>query len=260
MEHKGEIMNQLLNKPAIKNAVAVILTDVNRRIQWVNDDFTIITGYSFEEVVGKNPNLLQGKKSEPKAIERIRNGINGEKSFKAEILNYRKNGEEYLCKLVIHPIYNIDGELTNYIAFEIDGNYTDDRHLSLMQVRQKYRSSGLDNLKEIDLYAKLTLLFEKKQIYLDSNLKLGSIANQLNTSSKYLSQVVNNQTGENLIHFINRYRIDEAKRKIIDKNNQHLTTYGIAQTCGFKNKSTFYKVFKELTKMTPKDYIRMTKQ
>lgn len=253
-------MKQLLNKPAIKDAVAVILTDVNRRIQWVNEDFTVITGYSFEEVVGKSPSLLQGEKSEFQAIEKIRNGLNDKKSFKAEILNYRKNGEEYLCKLVIHPIYNIDDELTNYIAFEIDGNHTDDRQLSLMQIRQKYRSSGLDNLKEIDLYAKLTLLFDKEQIYLNPDLKLGEIASQLHTNAKYLSQVVNNQTGENLIHFVNRYRVDEAKRRIVDENNQHLTTYGIAQTCGFKNKSTFYKVFKEVTKMTPKDYIKMTKQ
>ncbi len=253
-------MKQLSNKPAIKDAVAVILTDIERRIQWVNDDFTIITGYSFEEVIGQKPSLLQGKNSEEASIEKIRNGLNDKKSFKAEILNYRKNGEEYLCKLVIHPIYNVEDELTNYIAFEVDGNYTDDRHISLMQVRQKYRSSGLDNLKELDLYAKLTLLFEKELIYMNPNLKLGEIATKLNTNSKYLSQVVNNQTGENLIHFVNRYRVEEAKRKIVDENNQHLTTYGIAQTCGFKNKSTFYKVFKEITKMTPKDYIRMTKQ
>ena len=253
-------MKQLLNKPAIKNAVAVILTDVERRIQWVNDDFTIITGYSFEEVVGKKPSLLQGEKSDKASIEKIKNGLNEKKSFKAEILNYRKNGEEYLCKLVIHPIYNTADELTNYIAFEVDGNYTDDKHLSLMRVRQKYRTSGLDNLKEVDLYTKLTLLFEREQVYLNADLKLSEIASHMNTNSKYLSQVVNNQTGENLIHFVNRYRIDEAKRKIVDENNQHLTTYAIAQTCGFKNKSTFYKVFKEVTKMTPKDYIKMTKQ
>lgn len=253
-------MKESLNKPSIKNAIAVILTDVNRRIQWVNDDFTVITGYSFEEVVGKKPSLLQGENSEPAAIERIRKGLKEAESFKAEILNYRKDGEEYLCKLVIHPIYNIDDELTNFIAFEVDANYTDDRQLSLMQVRRKYRSSSLDNLKEADLYLQLISLFEEEKIYLEADLKLGEIAKRLNTNSKYLSQVVNNQTGDNLIHFVNLYRIEEAKRKIVDKNSQHLTTYGIAQTCGFKNKSTFYKVFKEVTKMTPKEYIRMLNQ
>ena len=110
------------------------------------------------------------------------------------------------------------------------------------------------------LYFRILQYHLLEQLYLNSDLKLGEIARSLNTNSKYLSQVVNNQTGENLIHFVNRYRVDEAKRRIVDENNQHLTTYGIAQTCGFKNKSTFYKVFKEVTSMTPKDYIQMTKQ
>ena len=131
---------------------------------------------------------------------------------------------------------------------------------NLVKSRQKYHSSALDDIEEIDLYTKLILLFDEEKIYLDPDLKLGDIAQKLYTSSKYLSQVVNNQTSKNLIHFVNSYRIDEAKRKIIDKKNYHLTTYGIAQTCGFKNKSTFYKVFKEIISMTPKDYIRMMKQ
>jgi len=129
-----------------------------------------------------------------------------------------------------------------------------------MQVRRRYHNSGLDNLKEIELFAKLTILFERHKIHLDPNLKLGDIAKKINTNSKYLSQVVNNQTNNNLIHFVNLYRIEEAKRKIVSEDYQHLTTYGVAQTCGFKNKSTFYKVFKEITNMTPKDYIRMVKR
>lgn len=252
-------MKQLDNRPAIKDAIAVILTDSERRIQWVNDDFTNITGYTFQEVLGRKPNILQGKNTKMSSIERIKKGLAGKVPFKAEILNYRKDGEEYLCRLVIHPIFNISDELTNFIAFEVDGNQTDDRNISLMQVRRRYHNSGLDNLKEIELFAKLTILFERQRIYLDSNLKLGDIAKKLNTNSKYLSQVVNNQTNNNLIHYVNLYRIEEAKRKIINDEYQHLTTYGIAQTCGFKNKSTFYKVFKEITNMTPKDYIKMTR-
>lgn len=256
----GKIMKQLDNRPAIKDAIAVILTDSERRIQWVNDDFTNITGYTFEEVIGQKPSILQGKNTTKSSIERIRKGLEGLAPFKADIINYRKDGEEYLCRLVIHPIFNIEDQLTNFIAFEVDGSQTDDRHISLMQVRRRYHSSGLDNLKEIELFAKLTILFERQKIHLDPNLKLGDIAKKINTNSKYLSQVVNNQTNNNLIHFVNLYRIEEAKRKIVSEEYQHLTTYGVAQTCGFKNKSTFYKVFKEITNMTPKDYIKMMKQ
>ena len=255
----GKIMKQLHNRPAIKDAVAVILTDSERRIQWVNDDFTNITGYTFEDVIGQKPSILQGRNTTRSSIEHIRKGLENLTPFKADIINYRKDGEEYLCRLVIHPIFNIDDELTNFIAFEVDGDKTDDRQISLMQIRRRYHNSGLDNLKEIELFAKLTILFERQKIYLNPNLKLGDIAKKLKTNSKYLSQVVNNQTNNNLIYYVNLYRIEEAKRKIINDEYQHLTTYGVAQTCGFKNKSTFYKVFKEITNMTPKDYIRLVK-
>jgi PAS domain S-box-containing protein len=255
----GKIMKQLHNRPAIKDAVAVILTDSERRIQWVNDDFTNITGYTFEDVIGQKPSILQGRNTTKSSIEHIRKGLESLTPFKADIVNYRKDGEEYLCRLVIHPIFNIDDELTNFIAFEVDGDKTDDRQISLMQIRRRYHNSGLDNLKEIELFAKLTILFERQKIYLNPNLKLGDIAKKLKTNSKYLSQVVNNQTNNNLIHYVNLYRIEEAKRKIISDEYLHLTTYGVAQTCGFKNKSTFYKVFKEITTMTPKDYIRLVK-
>lgn len=255
----GKIMKQLHNRPAIKDAVAVILTDSERRIQWVNDDFTNITGYTFEDVIGQKPSILQGRNTTKSSIEHIRKGLESLTPFKADIVNYRKDGEEYLCRLIIHPIFNIDDELTNFIAFEVDGDKTDDRQISLMQIRRRYHNSGLDNLKEIELFAKLTILFERQKIYLNPNLKLGDIAKKLKTNSKYLSQVVNNQTNNNLIHYVNLYRIEEAKRKIISDEYLHLTTYGVAQTCGFKNKSTFYKVFKEITNMTPKDYIRLVK-
>lgn len=253
-------MKQEQNKVAIKDAIAVILTDAERRIQWVNDDFTTITGYAFEEVVGKKPSLLQGKNTSMEAIETIRDGLKERCSFKAEITNYRKNGEEYLCRLVIHPIYNYEDVLTNFIAFEVDGNYTDDKHLNLLQVREKYRASNFQQLKEIELFAKLTALLEKERLFLKPDLKMSELAERLHLSAKYLSQVVHNQTDNNIVYYVNTFRVNEAKRKIVNEQFHHLTTYGIAQTCGFKNKSTFYKVFKEITNMTPKEYIQMVQQ
>jgi PAS domain S-box-containing protein len=58
------------------NQIAVILTDAQRRILWVNRDFETITGYELGEVMGLNPGqVLQGPKTEPDAVERIRQGL-----------------------------------------------------------------------------------------------------------------------------------------------------------------------------------------
>lgn len=249
----------IANKESLHNRIniAVIITDKDRNIQWVNNDFTAITGYTLKDVRGKKPSILQGVNTEPHVVEEIRNSLNNLIPVKTDITNYRKDGEEYTCKLVIYPIFDEGGAHTNYIAFEIDGDrIPDDSNISLLQLQPRYQSSSLSNLKSIDIYVRLNALFENDKVYLHSDLKLKDLADMLGTNTRYLSQVVNNKTGNNILHFINKYRVEVAKKKIIDPENSHLTTYGIAQLCGFRNKSTFYKVFKEFEGVTPKEYIR----
>lgn len=238
--------------------IAVILTDANRRIQWVNQDFTVITGYALNEVIGRIPGrILQGPETESEVVDRIRYQLNAKLPLKEVITNYRKDGEPYKCRLVIYPVFNSKEELTNFIAFEVDAQEVpDDSDIPLMQLREKYESSSLKGVEETHLFFRLKDLLKRQKLYLDPNLHLRDVATHLKTNTKYLSQVVNHQSGGNFQHFLNTYRVAEAQKKIIDPEFSHLTLYGIALQCGFKNKSTFYKVFKEITGLTPKAYIQ----
>lgn len=238
--------------------IAVILTDPQQRIIWVNEDFTTITGYSLGEAIGRNPGkILQGPESSQEAIERIRKGIQQRVPLREQLVNYRKNGEAYVCKLVIHPIFDRNQELLNFIAFEVDGDFVEEElDIPLMNLSDKYRSSSLRSIDEVKLYDLLKRLMETNKLYLDAELTLKKIADLLNTNTKYLSQVVNHQAGVNFQQYINLYRVNEAKGKIVKDSLSNLTLYGIALQCGFKNKSTFYKVFKEMTGFTPKDFVR----
>ncbi|AEE54114.1 helix-turn-helix domain-containing protein [Haliscomenobacter hydrossis] len=238
--------------------IAVILTDPNQKIIWVNEDFTSITGYSLGEAIGRIPGkILQGPKTEPAVVERIRKALQLKVPLKEQLVNYRKNGEEYLCKLVIHPVFNRNHELINFIAFEVEGGGNlDDESIPLLNLSEKYRSSSLRAIDEIKLYNQLKKLMEVDKLYLSADLTLKTVADLLDTNTKYLSQVVNHQAGLNFQQFVNFYRVDEAKCKIIKDSLSNLTLYGIALQCGFKNKSTFYKVFKELTGHTPKDFVK----
>jgi len=238
------------------NQVAVILTDAKRRILWVNNDFEAITGYELGEVVGRSPGqILQGPKTEPDAIERIRQGLAREEPFKDEITNYRKNGESYLCKLVIHPIHDTKKELVNFMAFEVDGDriLNEDR-ISLMNLKNRYRTSSLRGLEEIRLFNTIKRTMREQKLFLDANLTLRKFADLLKTNTKYLSQVINHHGGTNFLTFINAYRIEEIIGYIRQGDYHRHTFYGIAQRCGFKNKSTFYKVFRDVTGKTPKKY------
>ena len=241
--------------------IAVILTDPQQRIIWVNDDFTAITGYSLGEAIGRIPGkILQGPKTEPEVIERIRKAIQQRIPWRDQLTNYRKNGEPYSCKLVIHPVFDRNQELTNFIAFEVDGSMvSDELDIPLMNLNEKYRSSSLRSIDEIKLYDQLKQLLETDKLYLNPELSLKVVADLLNTNTKYLSQVVNHQAGINFQQFVNLYRVKEAKHKIVKDSLSNLTLYGIALQCGFKNKSTFYKVFKEVTGYTPKDFVRINR-
>lgn len=237
--------------------VAVILTDAQKRILWVNDDFTHITGYSLTEVMGKKPGpLLQGPDTEQDVVKRIRKGLNDQVTFKEHITNYRKNGEKYLCQLLIHPVYNEKQELVNYLAFEVDqDNLPEDADIPLMQLKDKYPTSSLRGIEEMRLYGKLKALMEEEQLFLDPDLGLKDMADRLNTNTKYLSQVVNHLGECNFQQFLNVYRIKALQEHLAAGRHRQLTLFGLAQQCGFKNKSTFFKVFKEVTGATPKAYV-----
>jgi PAS domain S-box-containing protein len=238
-------------------SIAVILTDAERKIIWVNQDFTDITGYTLLEVVGKRPSLLQGSKSEQTIINRIRRGLEAMVPLKEEITNYRKNGEAYLCKLVVYPVFNEKEELIHFIAFEVDGNIVkDDSNIPLLNLQEKYQTSSLKGIEEVKLFGRLQEMLSKDKIYLNAEVSLRAVADGLKTNTKYLSQVINHRAGCNFQHFLNIYRVEEAKAKIIDPQYKNLTLFGIALQCGFKNKSTFYKVFKDITGITPKDFIK----
>ncbi len=238
------------------NQVAVILTDARRRILWVNRDFEAITGYEIGEVIGMSPGqILQGPRTEPDALERIRQGLAREEPFKETITNYRKNGECYECKLVIHPIHNDDKELVNFLAFEVDsGAVKNENRISLLNLKDRYRTSSLRGLDELHLFERIKEIMVEDGLYLDADLTLRKLSNRLDTNTKYLSQVINHHGGSNFLSFINAYRIDAIIRRIKAGDFRQHTFYGIAQRCGFKNKSTFYKVFRDVIGMTPKAY------
>lgn len=99
---------------------AVIFTDAHRKITWVNDAFTRLTGYTLDEAKGKNPSLLQGDKTDQATVQRMRAALDAGQHVKEEILNYSKDGREYLNALEISPLRSAGGTLTGFMAIQRD--------------------------------------------------------------------------------------------------------------------------------------------
>lgn len=110
-----------LSLVASKTDNGVIITDSLARIEWVNEGFTRITGYTLQEVVGMKPGrILQGPGTDLLTVKRISEKLKGKESFTEELLNYHKDGHSYWLQLNITPILNDNGEIEKYIAIESD--------------------------------------------------------------------------------------------------------------------------------------------
>jgi AraC-like DNA-binding protein len=116
--------------------------------------------------------------------------------------------------------------------------------------------TDIDLLHRKILYEQLLSLLEKEKLYLNPELNRSSIITLLGTNKKYLHQATKYIGKTHLNHILNRYRIREAK-KIIEshcaRGSLNLPD-DIFMQAGFNSKSSYYRIFKEFTGMTPKDY------
>ena len=111
---------KLLNHAVEASSVSVVITNAEGNIQYVNPWFTEITGYSSDEVPGKNPRVLKSGNQSKIFYEDLWNTILSGKDWIGELLNRKKNGELYWEKAIISPIMNSDGVVTSFVAIKED--------------------------------------------------------------------------------------------------------------------------------------------
>ena len=105
-------------------------------------------------------------------------------------------------------------------------------------------------------YKQLIRLLKDENVYEDVSLTLDSLAEQLQISSGYLSQIIKENEKKNFFEFINSYRIASVKQKLLHKDYDNYTIMGVAMESGFSSKSTFNAVFKKITSETPSAFRR----
>lgn len=110
-----------------------------------------------------------------------------------------------------------------------------------------------DAEKKHVLFQNLEHCMTDQGIYRDKLLTKEKVADLLGTNRTYLSQVINEQTGQTFTQYVNRYRLDEAIRLLGDPQAD-ITLKGIASDVGFSSMTTFYKVFQTNVGMSPKEY------
>ena len=100
---------------------AVAIADAEGRIEWINEAYVQLTGYTLEEIRGKTPgSFLHGPKTDRTVVAHVKERLRAGKNVHAELINYHKSGRTYWAELRIQPICRPDGTVEKYVAILSD--------------------------------------------------------------------------------------------------------------------------------------------
>ena len=158
-ENRLKLFEKIINSTsdAIMLTEAEPLDKPGPKIVFVNEAFTQMTGYSKEEVIGKNPRLLQGPKSDPMELKALGEKLRKWKSTELTVLNYKKNGDEFWVNFAVSPIADNLGWYTHWISIQRD--VTEQKNHELEQNLIARISVIFNEENELEaLFAKLCML------------------------------------------------------------------------------------------------------
>ncbi len=124
----SRVLSKLLTIPIWRLSTAlnsatngIIITDLEGRVEWINNGFTLVSGYRLSDIRGKKPgHFLQGAGTDQQTVARIRQALKEKRAFEEEILNYGKNGQAYWIRFNCEPLCREDGVMQGFIAVETD--------------------------------------------------------------------------------------------------------------------------------------------
>lgn len=122
------------------------------------------------------------------------------------------------------------------------------------ETAEKYKKSGLDADAAEEIRTRLIMLMDKEKPHLDSELTLNKLSEMLNVSIHNLSEVINTRLNKSYYDFINEYRVEEFKKKLVDPSSRNYNLISIAFDSGFNSKTSFNTIFKKITGQTPSKY------
>ena len=196
---------KLLETVITKTKDAVIITESDKtntaipKIVFVNPAFTDMTGYESSEVVGKTPNIFIGKNSVKGNISSLSNALRSKVEFKLDILNKKKNGEEYWVNFSMIPITNQEGEHSHWISIQRDITEEKNQEKEKEQLIRELTQNNKD-LKQFsyitshNLRAPLSNLTGLLNLIGDfpiENPELKEILNGFSTSTHLLNETIN---------------------------------------------------------------------
>ena len=144
----------ILNKAVEQSSASVVITDVKGRIQYANKKCCEVTGYSYDELIGKNPRVLKGGYTTDNEYKNLWETISAGNDWTGEFHNRKKSGEYYWEKAVISPVKTNGSNISHFIAIKEDITMQKNIELQMEKMKQSYKSL-FNNSKDIILISDL---------------------------------------------------------------------------------------------------------
>ena len=165
----------------------------------------------------------------------------------------------------VNPLYDyyVDIVIVGFIGVLTYFGFIQPEVFQGMRVEQlipfvKYQKTGLSTALGLEMKDKLEQLMLEKELYLENDLRMDDLAKALNLSRNHTSQIINQYFNRSFFDFVNEYRIEEAKRLLMNRTDKRTMTQ-IAYDSGFNNRASFYKAFKKFEGKNPSEYISLKK-
>ena len=123
-----------------------------------------------------------------------------------------------------------------------------------VKISDSYKKSGLqvDSMKTI--HARLLKSMQQDRLFLNPTLSLSALSKELNIPAHHLTQTLNEYANMSFYDFVNTFRVNDFKERIHAPENKNFSLLGIAFDCGFNSKSSFNRIFKQKTGLSPSEF------
>ena len=132
---------------------AIFITDLDGTIQYVNNRFTELTGYSAEEAIGKNPRILKSNNTPRETYSELWNAIKAGKEWRGEIMDRRKDGTHFWVNETIGPVRDESGAISHYVATHEDITPRKEAEITM---KQAVEQSEIANRAKSELLANMS--------------------------------------------------------------------------------------------------------